>query len=54
MVEFVLGEEGTVMLEEQGVNHGAIHRVTGWSFERRDDGTASVKKLDVHSPTIRP
>jgi len=53
MLEFVLGEQGTAILREQDVNHGGIHRVTGWSFRQNKDGIVSVSGGESHAKTTR-
>ena len=53
MLEFVLGEDATVMLREQDVDHGGIYQITGWSLERGRDGIISVNNSESHAKTTR-
>lgn len=49
MLEFVLGDQGTIMLKEEDTAHSHVYRVTGWSFARGEDGTASMKGNQTHA-----
>lgn len=52
MLEFVLGETGTVMLGENSAKHGGIYRTTGW-YLGEHDGEGRFVELDVHSKTTK-
>ncbi|KAH6975816.1 hypothetical protein EDB80DRAFT_594437 [Ilyonectria destructans] len=52
MVEFDLGDCGTVMLNEQDTRHGDPFRTTGWVFTL-EKGVISVKGVESHAPTAR-
>jgi len=53
ILEFVLGREGTVMLEEQDGNHGGVYIITGWTFEQNSDGVIFAKGGQRHAKTVR-
>lgn len=48
-LEFVLADQGTVMLKQDYVTNAYISRITGWSFTRSADGTVSVKGHETHA-----
>ena len=49
MVEFVLSENGTVMVNAKDAKCFEITRVTGWSFAQDTDGTISCKGTVTHA-----
>lgn len=49
MLEFVLADQGTVMLKKEDATNAHIYRVTGWSFARSADGTVSIKGNETHA-----
>lgn len=52
MVEFDLGDCGTVMLKDQGTRHGDPFRTTGWVFTS-EEGVISFKGQETHAPTVK-
>lgn len=49
MLEFVLADQGTIMLKEDDATGACIYRTTGWSFVRSADGTVSMKGNETHA-----
>lgn len=49
MLEFVLADQGTIMLKEEDATNAHIYRVTGWSFVQSADGTVSMKGNETHA-----
>lgn len=54
MLEFVLAEQGTIIIEEETelVAHRDIHRVTGWSFTQGRDSIVSIKGNETHAGNL--
>lgn len=49
LLEFVLADQGTVMLKQEDVTDARISRITGWSFARGADGIVSTKGNTAHA-----
>lgn len=52
MVELVLGNAGTVMLDEAQAQYGKIYRITGWHVNHDRDGE-ELKDGEKHAETTK-
>ena len=49
MLEFVLADQGTVMLRKEDITNAQIYRVTDWSLVQSEDGVVSMKGNETHA-----
>ena len=52
MLEFVLADQGIVMLRKEDATNAYIYRVTGWSLVQSEDGTVSMKGNETHASKL--
>jgi hypothetical protein len=52
MIEFVLGETGTVMLDKDSAKDGGIYRITGW-FLGEQNGQFRFIEKEQHAKTTK-
>ena len=53
MVEIVLKDVGTVMLDASEAKHGDLYRVTGWCADKKDDGLGDFTGGESHAKTTK-